>query len=156
MHLRSYLAFILLSTCQAWWLRRASMDLFTKGKSCLISLMFFLYNRLPKEDVQFPALEVFRIQLDQVLSSAGWPEDWPCFEQWVGLETSWDSFQTELTHNSVKSIFSGSLVCIFLHVTVYKMTYKWIWINYLHEYKTGINTTRKNRHKTQFRTYHIF
>lgn len=37
---------------------------------------------------------------------AGWPHSWPCFEQKVGLETSWGSFQTELS--STLSAFNSS------------------------------------------------
>lgn len=38
-------------------------------------------------------LEVFRPKMNKFLRKLLWPDSWPCCEEEVGLETSWDHFQ---------------------------------------------------------------
>ena len=45
------------------------------------------WDRLPREAVQSPNVEVFKTQLDKALSNQIRPQSCPCCEQEVGLET---------------------------------------------------------------------
>lgn len=50
-------------------------------------------EREANEAGQVPSLEALNAWQDKTLSILGWHCSWPCFEQEVGLETSWGPFQ---------------------------------------------------------------
>lgn len=49
------------------------------------------WGSLPREVVQTPSLEIFKSQLDKILSNLVWPQSQPCFKE-IGEETSWNPF----------------------------------------------------------------
>lgn len=61
-------------------------------------------SRMPREVEQSPPLEISKTQLDQALNNLSWPQSCPCFEQEAVLDTRYDPFQPELSHDPVSPL----------------------------------------------------
>lgn len=93
-------------------------------------------SRLPRVLMGASLLEVFKTQLQKVLSKLAWPHSWPCFEEKVWLKSSWGLFtrglltisQTDHTESLKKCVYQGMLSsCVWKKV---KQT--WHWCMHLH------------------------
>lgn len=94
----------------AWW-RREQNAMGVSWKKELLRLhkrknLFCMrsvrqWSRFPREAVQSLSLEMFKIWLDTALSNLVWPHCCSCFEQEVGIKTSWAPFQPEWVCDSV-------------------------------------------------------
>lgn len=87
--------------------------------------------RLPREAVQSLPLEVpSKSWWDKALSNLAWSESWPCFENRIGLQTSWHRLHSS-TLNYPVILWSAGFLCGGFFAVYYLMLSNNV---YSHEY----------------------